>query len=201
MMQAKSPEAHENAEFRQALRRQMLARRMALPAATHAALSAALRDRLATTFPTLAGQLVGFCWPVQNEPDLLPLIRKLLAAGSRAALPVVVRPGQPLAFREWWPEQPLAIDRYGIPTPTDGDFLLPQALLLPVNAFDAGNYRLGYGGGFFDRTLAAFARQPLTIGVGFDFQRVESIRPEAHDLPLDAVLTESRCQHRPAAAP
>ncbi|HEX5801494.1 MAG TPA: 5-formyltetrahydrofolate cyclo-ligase [Azospira sp.] len=199
MAQAKSPETHENAEFRQALRRRMIARRMALPAATHASLSAAVRDRLATTFPALAGQLVGFCWPVQNEPDLLPLITTLLARGSRAALPVVVRPGQPLAFREWWPEQPLATDRYGIPTPTDGDFLLPQALLLPVNAFDAGNYRLGYGGGFFDRTLAAFERRPLTIGVGFDFQRVDSIRPEAHDLPLDAVLTESGCQYRPAA--
>ncbi|MBW7903678.1 MAG: 5-formyltetrahydrofolate cyclo-ligase [Rhodocyclaceae bacterium] len=187
-------ENDEDREFRQALRRDMIARRTALPAEEHAALSAAVRARLADAFPDLAGRVVGFCWPVQNEPDLRSFVAGLLAAGGRAALPVVVRAGEPLAFREWWPEQPLAPDRYGIPTPTDGDFLTPQALLLPVNAFDAGNHRLGYGGGFFDRTLAALAPRPLAIGVGFDFQRVASIRPAAHDLPLDAVVTESGCQ-------
>lgn len=194
MTTVKRPENDADREFRQALRRDMIARRMALPAAAHTALSAAVRTRLAAAFPDLAGRCVGFCWPVQNEPDLLPFVAGLLAAGGRAALPVVVRPGEPLAFREWWPEQPLSPDRYGIPSPTDGDFLLPDVLLLPVNAFDAGNYRLGYGGGFFDRTLAARSPRPLAIGVGFDFQRVASIRPAAHDLPLDAVVTESGCQ-------
>jgi 5,10-methenyltetrahydrofolate synthetase len=208
------PQNDADRVFRNSLRRDMIARRMALPAARHAALSAAVRDRLAAVFSELAGdgsgnksgnksgnssgngsgQVVGFCWPVQNEPDLRPFIAGLIAAGCRAVLPVVLRPGVPLAFREWWPEQPLVPDRYGIPTPTDGDFLHPAILLLPVNAFDAGNHRLGYGGGFFDRTLAALAPRPLAIGVGFDFQRVASIRPAAHDLPLDAVVTESGCQ-------
>lgn len=186
-------------EFRQQLRRDMIARRLALPPAELTARSAAIRDCLAAEFPALATTVVGFCWPVQNEPDLLPLVTALRTRGGRITLPVVVRPGEPLAFREWWPEQPLAPDRYDIPTPTDGDFLAPQALLLPVNAFDAANYRLGYGGGFFDRTLAARSPRPLAIGVGFDFQRVDSIRPTAHDLPLDAVVTESGCQRAPSA--
>lgn len=184
-------DSSENGLFRQKLRNEMLARRVALGADEHARLSAAVRTRLDEAFPALAEHVVGFCWPVQNEPDLLPLIAELIARGGRVALPVVVRPGVPLAFREWWPEQPLTPDRYGIPTPTDGDFLQPQVLLLPVNAFDAQHYRIGYGGGFFDRTLASLSPRPLAIGVGFEFQRVDTIRPEAHDLPLDAVVTES----------
>ncbi|MFC5302115.1 5-formyltetrahydrofolate cyclo-ligase [Azospira restricta] len=184
-------------EFRQKLRREMIARRQALPPAELARRSAAIRAHLDAAFPALAERIVGFCWPVQNEPDLLPLAAALRARGGRVALPVVVRPGEPLAFREWWPEQPLLPDRYDIPTPTDGDFLTPEVLLLPVNAVDAGHYRLGYGGGFFDRTLAALSPRPLAIGVGFDFQRVDSIRPQAHDLPLDAMVTESGCR-RPA---
>lgn len=177
--------------FRQQLRREMIARRQALPEAEYVRRSAAVREHLAGACSASAGQVVGFCWPVQNEPDLLPFVADLLARGCRVVLPVVVRPGEALAFREWWPEQPLQPDRYGIPTPTDGDFLLPQVLLLPVNAFDDARYRLGYGGGFFDRTLAALSPRPLTIGVGFDFQHVASIFPEAHDQPLDRMVTES----------
>jgi len=191
------PEADR--DFREALRRAMIGRRQALTAVDHATLSAAVRARLEAAFPALSATVVGFCWPVQGEPDLRPWVIELRRQGTRAVLPVVVRPGEPLAFREWWPEQPLQPDRYDIPTPTDGDFLQPEALLLPVNAFDAGNYRLGYGGGFFDRTLAALSPRPLTIGVGFDFQQVDSIRPGAHDLPLDAIVTESGCRQRMAA--
>ncbi len=181
----------DDREFRLALRSGMIARRMALSPGEHAGLSAALRARLAAALPALAGRVVAFCWPVQNEPDLRPLMGELRERGSRVVLPVVVRPGEALAFREWWPEQPLVPDRYDIPTPTDGDFLTPQVLLLPVNAFDAAAYRIGYGGGFFDRTLAALAPRPLAIGVGFAFQQVPSTRPQAHDLPLDAIVTES----------
>lgn len=182
----------ENGEFRQNLRHDMLARRIALSADAHASLSAAVRSRLNEVFPALAELIVGFCWPVQNEPDLRPLVAELVARGGRVALPVVIRPGMPLAFREWWPAQPLSPDRYGIPSPTDGDFLVPQLLLVPVNAFDSDLYRIGYGGGFFDRTLASIEPRPLAVGVGFDFQQVASIRPEAHDQPLDIVITESR---------
>jgi 5,10-methenyltetrahydrofolate synthetase len=192
-------ETPESGAFRQNLRRDMIARRMALSAETHAALSAAVCRHLDQAFPALAELTVGFCWPVQKEPDLLPLVPELMARGGHVVLPVVVSPGAPLAFREWWPDQPLAPDRYDIPTPTDGDFLTPQVLLLPVNAFDAGNHRLGYGGGFFDRTLASLSPRPLSIGVGFDFQRVDSIFPQAHDLPLDAIVTESGIYRTQAA--
>ena len=182
----------DDSRFRSGLRREMLARRAALDRDAHAALSLAIRERLDAAFPELSSHIVAFCWPVQNEPDLVPYAETLRARGARVALPVVIRPGAALAFREWWPGQPLAPDRYDIPTPTDGDFVTPQAILLPLNAFDAACFRIGYGGGFFDRTLASLTPRPLAIGVGFDFQQVASTRPQAHDLPLDAIVTESK---------
>lgn len=114
--------------------------------------------------------------------------------GFSALLPVVVEENAPLAFRTWTAETKLENDRYGIPTPASGKFVTPEALLLPVNAFDAAGYRIGYGGGYFDRTLAALKAQGaqlLCIGVGFELARVDSIHPAAHDVPLDAMVTEA----------
>lgn len=85
----------------------------------------------------------------------------------------------------------MSLDRYGIPTPERGEFEEPEALLIPVNAFDAEGYRIGYGGGFFDRTIAALARRPICIGVGFELARVASTYPQAHDIRLDAIVTEN----------
>ncbi len=182
---------------RQSLRRHLIARRLALSAEAHAALSARLCGHLSQAFPQLAALRLAFCWPIYNEPDIRPLIASWYAAGAAGfcpLLPVVLAQDQPLAFRAWSPHAELVKDRYGIPTPTQGPLLQPDALLLPVNAFDAAAYRLGYGGGYFDRSLAVWHRQgirPLTIGLGFELARVDSIKPEAHDWPLDAVVTEA----------
>ncbi len=111
--------------------------------------------------------------------------------GHLIALPVVVAAGAPLGFREWLPEDPLPLDRYGIPSPVQGQWLQPERILLPLNAFDAAGYRLGYGGGYFDRTLASLAPRPLAIGVGFEMNRVDSIFPEAHDQRVDWIVTEA----------
>jgi len=182
------------ATFRSTLRRQRIERRLALSADECALLSAKICAHLQDSFPQLAGLHVGFCWPVKNEPDLRPLIMSWIGsgqAGFAALLPVVREANAALTFRRWTPGQRLIADRYGIPTPAEGEFLLPQALLLPVNAFDAAGYRIGYGGGFFDRTLAALKPAPLSIGVGFELARVDSIRPEAHDVRLDAMVSEA----------
>lgn len=182
---------------RRALRRELVERRLALSDDDCARLSAVLRSHLQTAFPQLAGMRVAFCWPVQNEPDLRPLLEIWRAAGNSAfcaLLPVVVEENAALAFRAWTPEITLVPDRYGIPTPEQGDFVQPEALLLPLNAFDAAGYRLGYGGGYFDRTLSALREQeaqPLAIGVGYELARVASIHPEPHDQPLDALVTEA----------
>ena len=189
-----SPSAGTPAEARRALRQHLIDLRRNLPESTVEAWSLRVRDHLAENYPDLAGKRVAFCWPIQNEPDLRPLMAQWRGAGLpgfAALLPVVVAPRTPLAFRAWDESTPLVEDRYGIPYPPQGPYLTPEALLIPVNAFDAAGYRLGYGGGFFDRTLAALSPRPLAIGVGFELARVESIAPEAHDIRLDAIVTEA----------
>jgi 5,10-methenyltetrahydrofolate synthetase len=182
---------------RRTLRRTFLERRLALSTEDCERLSSVLRTNLHAAFPQLAGMRVAFCWPVRNEPDLRPLLEAWMAEGRTgfsALLPVVIEENASLAFRAWTAGTILENDRYGIPTPTSGEFIVPEALLIPVNAFDAAGYRIGYGGGYFDRTLAALKMQgvqPLCIGVGFELARVDSIRPAAHDVPLDAVVTEA----------
>jgi 5,10-methenyltetrahydrofolate synthetase len=181
-------------EGRAALRRDAIARRMALGRNDYALRSQAICRHLEANFAQLAARRVGFYWPIRQEPDLRPVLETWLAAGHAdfaALLPVVAAAGAALAFRRWWKDAPMAADRYGILTPIHGDFLSPQALLIPLAAFDAAGFRLGYGGGYFDRTLAKLRPRPLAIGVGFELSRVDSIHPEPHDESLDAVVTEA----------
>lgn len=179
---------------RRLLRKNALAARERLLSEQYENFSAAVRGHLAQAFPQLATQRVGFCWPIRNEPDLRPLLQTWRTAGHSgfmALLPVVTGPQQPLLFRAWQAGCAMTEDCYGIATPAAGAFVIPEVLLIPVNAFDAQGYRLGYGGGFFDRTLAALQPRPLAIGVGFELARVDTIHPCAHDTRLDAIVTES----------
>lgn len=178
----------DSTAWRRALRREMAARRAALADAQHAAASALIVGHLQAAFA--APRVLAFCWPIKHEPDVRAIVELWRRAGCRAALPVVVAENAPLAFREWRDDTPLVADRYGIPTPAAGDWLQPDMILLPLNGFDAAGYRLGYGGGYFDRTLAALAPRPLAVGVGFEINRLPSIRPEVHDQRLDWIVTE-----------
>ncbi|MFZ2629911.1 MAG: 5-formyltetrahydrofolate cyclo-ligase, partial [Rugosibacter sp.] len=184
--------------FRTALRQEKIAARVALDPATHAELSARLAAHLeplllaqAATLTTPTTPTLAFCAPVRNEFDARPLASRLIRQGWRAAMPVVIAPAAPMIFRAWTPHAPMSRDRHGIPIPTAGEELVPDIVLLPLVAFDAAGYRLGYGGGYFDRTLVAQVPRPLAIGVGFELARAPSIHPQAHDVPLDAVVTEA----------
>ena len=179
----------DNTAWRRTLHREMVAKRAALGDEAHAGLSAGIVGHLLTALP--APQVVAFCWPIKHEPDVRAVVAHWEALGARAALPVVVAEAAPLAFRLWTPDTKLAPDRYGIPTPISGDFIQPDLILLPLNGFDAAGYRLGYGGGYFDRTLAALSPRPLAVGVGFEVNRLPSIRPESHDQRLDWIVTEA----------
>ncbi|TDH59943.1 5-formyltetrahydrofolate cyclo-ligase [Dankookia rubra] len=145
--------------------------------------------------PALAGPTgtVGFYWPFKGEYDPRPLARLLHARGVRLALPVVVERARPVAFRAWWPGMRMRPGVWNIPVPDEGDWVRPEALLVPLLGFDPQGYRLGYGGGYYDRTLAA-ARPtpPLAIGVGFEVGRLETIHPQPHDVPMDLIVTERR---------
>ena len=182
------------AVFRDALRREKIAARRALAPAVHAAASARICDHLAGFLAARPSGALGWCVAVRGEVDCLPLAAALVAAGWSLSMPVVEASNAPMRFRGWHPGAPMGVDPHGIPVPATTECAPPGILLLPVVAFDVAGYRLGYGGGYFDRTLAALATQgkrPLTIGVGFDLARVDSIRPAPHDIPLDAVVTES----------
>jgi 5,10-methenyltetrahydrofolate synthetase len=181
----------ESSAFRAALRREKLASRLALGAESHAALSARLEAHLATLLTPLAPQVLAFCAPVRGEFDARPLASLLIDHGWRAAMPVVDAVAAPMRFRPWTPACAMTADRYGIPIPQGGPAITPDIVLLPLVAFDSQGFRLGYGGGYFDRTLASLVPRPLAIGIGFELARVEDIRPQAHDIPLDAVVTEA----------
>lgn len=179
----------DSTAWRRAMRREMVARRARLSAEEHAAWSTEIGQILRSTVPRPG--ICAFCWPIKHEPDLLAVVQTWRAEGTIAALPVVLGEAQPLAFRVWTTDSILQPDRYGIPTPVDGEFVHPDLILVPLNGFDGQGFRLGYGGGYFDRTLAVLSPRPLVVGVGFEINRLDSIRPESHDLPLDWIVTEA----------
>lgn len=193
------------ARWRREQRAALIARREAVPPALHRAWSQAITRQLLDGFPQLQGRIVACCWPYRGEFDARHAARQLRDAGARIVLPVVVAKGAPLEFREWWPGAPMGRGVFDLPIPEGTAVLQPQALLIPPVGFDEEGYRLGYGGGYFDRTLAALAAAgaaPLKIGVGFETGRLPTVFPQPHDIPMDAIVTEAGVQRfaRGAAA-
>ena len=187
--------------LRREWRASLIARRKAMPQPERQRLQPVITGVLAKQFPELKSGIVGFYWPFRGEIGLHHLVRELIAAGAGAALPVVIEKGQPLEFRAWRPGAPLERGVWDIPVPAERQVVHPTALLVPVVGFDEGGYRLGYGGGYYDRTLAASHPRPLAIGVGYEFQQLATIHPQPHDVPMDAVVTEAGVQRfeRPSA--
>lgn len=184
-------------QWRRAQRSELLARRAAVPREQHQAWTAAMTDTLVAGFPMLQRMIISFYWPFQGEFDPRFAIRRFREGGAVAALPVVVEKRAPLQFREWWPGVATSKGVFDLPVPEGTRVVVPQALLIPPVGFDARGYRLGYGGGYFDRTLAVMSPQPLKIGVAFELSRLETIHPQSYDIPLDFFVTE-RCVYRNA---
>lgn len=176
--------------WRQAEHRRLIAARLAMPAAVRrecARLICAALDRL---LPELGGSVVAAYWPIRGEPDLRAWIGSIRNRGARCALPVVVARGEPLAFREWRADARLVPGVWNIPEPADGETLVPQVVIAPVVGYDRHGYRLGYGGGYYDRTLAACAPRPFAIGVGYHAAALAGFEPQPHDVPMDAIVDE-----------
>jgi len=152
-----------------------------------AALRAALHER--------PGITLGVYWPFRAEFDPRSLIDWLISAGSAVALPVVVDKKGPLEYRAWRPGEKLVDGVWNIPIPEKRQIVTPKAVLAPLVGFDRDWYRLGYGGGYFDRTLAALAPRPWAIGVGFELSRLETIYPQDFDIPMDLIVTEAGAQY------
>jgi 5-formyltetrahydrofolate cyclo-ligase len=177
-----------------ALRINAAKRRDALHAASGEA-GRYIADLFLETWSPPPGTVVSAFWPIRSELDLRPLMHLLHERGCGIALPIVVRRRTALVFRRWTPEMVLEEGNFGVPTPSaDALELDPDWLLVPLLAFDQHGYRLGYGGGFYDITLAALrARKSVfAIGAAYDGQKVENVPRQADDARLDAILTEKR---------
>ncbi|QQP87490.1 5-formyltetrahydrofolate cyclo-ligase [Skermanella sp. TT6] len=133
-------------------------------------------------------------WPIGSEFDVRPVLSRLDLDGFTCALPVVAARGEPLLFRRWTPQVPMERTGLGILAPAAGEpEVEPDALLVPLLAFDRAGFRLGYGAGFYDRTLERLRRiKPVTaIGIGFAAQEVETVPRDRYDEPLDWIVTET----------
>ena len=182
--------ASEVKTWRRAERERLIALRMALPPAERRAMGERITASLQEIVSERPGVL-GIYWPFRAEFDPRPLVDSLVAARRQVALPVVVDRRGPLEYRAWAPGEALVAGVWDIPIPEKREIVLPTMVLAPVVGFDRAGYRLGYGGGYFDRTLAAMNPRLLAIGVGFAAQAIDTIYPQPFDIPMDLIVTEA----------
>ena len=170
-------------------RERLIGERLELHAVQREAMDRRIAVRLRELLGVVDGRVVSAYWPFRNEPDLKPLLKHLASKGAITALPVVVAKDSPLVFRAWQSGDKLARGVWNIPYPAEGAEVKPDIVIAPVVGFDRHCFRLGYGGGFFDRTLATLSRLPLRIGVGYDFQLLPAFQPHRHDIAMDMIVT------------
>jgi 5,10-methenyltetrahydrofolate synthetase len=182
--------------WRRSERERLIAARAALSPSDLEARRQRIDRFLELSFPGLANSRLAFCWPIKGEYDARHFARTLRDKGALTALPVVVAPRTPLVFREWHPGVELAHGALDIPYPVNSSEVVPTGVLLPMNGWDKQGYRLGYGGGFFDRTLAGLQKKPIVIGIAYEMARMETIHPQSWDIPVDYVVTEAGVYRR-----
>jgi 5-formyltetrahydrofolate cyclo-ligase len=181
--------------WRKAERERLIALRMALSLAARREAG----ERIAAGIREVLAQrpgILGVYWPFRAEFDPRPLIDTLIAGGRAVALPAVIDKKGPLEYRAWTPGEALVAGVWDIPIPEKRDIVVPATVLAPLVGFDHACYRLGYGGGYFDRTLAALSPRPLAIGVGFAAQEIATIYPQPFDIPMDLIVTETGTRQR-----
>src|SRR6478736_4622967 len=183
--------------WRREERQRLLDARLRMPVAERQQASAQIIGRLETLWREAGrlkpGTIVSGYWPLRGEPDLRPWLGDQDAQGLVCVLPVVVQKNEPLQFRRWSPGCAMEKGFWNIPVPADPATFTPQLLIAPVVGFDRQRYRLGYGGGYFDRTLALLQSEQRAFhvaGVGYSDAEIASIRPLDHDIPLQAIVTE-----------
>ncbi len=173
-----------------------MALRTAVPPAERRLWETEIEAKLRALLLAMPATTLGVYWPFQAEFDPRRLIDWVIAQGHAVALPAVVDKKGPLEYRAWRPGEALVDGVWNIPIPQARNVVMPQAVLAPLVGFDRQCYRLGYGGGYFDRTLAALSPRPLAIGVGYEMSHIETIFPQSFDIAMDVIVTEGRTQRR-----
>jgi len=176
--------------WRKAERERLIALRVAIPAEERRRYSAKIVEALDGVLGDISGRIIGVYWPFRGEPDLRSWMEGLGDRGAVGVLPVVVEPRAPLAFRVWRRGDELEPGVWSIPVPVARQEATPDIVIAPVVGFDRACYRLGNGGGFYDRTLAALPRRPQILGVGYEKLILPTIYPQPHDIAMDMIITE-----------
>jgi 5-formyltetrahydrofolate cyclo-ligase len=178
------------------LRQQLLTERGQL--ANRMALSENLQTVMRIWLTERSETVIGAYWPIKAEFDALPALHRWREDGElllqpqprRIGLPVIDKQTKTLSFWSWYPGCPMEEDAYGIPKPKDTELIVPTLLFVPCVGYSDRGVRLGYGGGFYDRTLAELSPRPYTVGLSYSFGYVPGLSAEQHDVPLDAILTD-----------
>lgn len=178
-------------EWRKKKRIELLARREAVTEDDRFHWSTAITTSLERGFPMLWKNTVGFYWPYRGEYDPRPAMNIIQDRGARLALPEVENKNKLLRFRRWWKGAPMKSGAYNIPIPDNTELVMTNAILVPMLGFDEQGFRLGYGGGYYDRTLTAINSRPLVIGVAFEILRLENFHHRPHDIAVDFIVTEA----------
>jgi len=192
-------QARDVARWRKVERERLIAARCALTEEYRREQTLAIARAVEKILTTLSLPILSVYWPIRAEPDLRAWMATLSQQGVRVALPVAIALGQPLVFREWRPHARLARGLWNIPYPADGAEVMPSVVIAPLVGFDADCFRLGYGGGFFDRTLATLSPKPLAIGVGYPSAALSTIYPQPYDVAMDWVVAGSSAALRRVA--
>lgn len=182
--------------WRRLKRSELLLRRQAISSEYRRHAQAAVEKHISEQLRDIRDITIGFYWPIKGEIDLRKLITRCLFSGAKAALPVIRGIHEPLEFKAWTPDTSMSLGLWDIPIPESTEIVQPTILFVPLLGFDAAGYRLGYGGGFYDRTLGSLSLLPVTIGVGYESGRLASICPQQHDIPMDAIVTEYQFKWR-----
>lgn len=176
--------------WRKQMRLHLIGRRLAMASHVRQALGQHAKFRLTTRIDLSRFQTLGIYWPVRGEIDVRDLAREHIARGGRVGLPVVVTRGEPVEFWRWEPGIAMTRGLWNIPIPREREVIQPDALIIPLVGFDAAGYRLGYGGGYYDRTIASMPKRPFCIGIGYADSALNSIWPQPHDMRMDVIVTE-----------
>jgi 5,10-methenyltetrahydrofolate synthetase len=179
------------ARFRRAERDRLIAERLAVPAATRATLAAEIGTELDRLVDPRPGIVISLYWPFRGELDMRGWMASAHGRGAGILLPVVVAKAEPLVFRAWSPGCAMTRGVWNIPVPRDGPDLVPDVVIAPLVGVDRACFRLGYGGGFYDRTLASLPRKALVVGIGPSEASIPTIFPQPWDVPMDIVVTGS----------
>jgi len=176
------------ATFRKAERTRLYAARQQVPPDERKVMTVRISERLTDILGDVSGRTIAVYWPIRGEINLRPFMVEASERGARICLPVVVEKNQPVEFHLWTPDCAMAKGIWNIPVPAEPEPVEPDVVIVPLLGVDEQGYRLGNGGGYYDRTLARLPDGLLTIGVGQTFARMKTIFPMPWDIPMQKIV-------------